>query len=61
MKRLEAVGSAGQTECLQEASSIADSINDILQDEDFIRQKKLLMDELHNWSNYDEDSNVDYF
>ena len=35
--------------------------NDILQDEDFIRQKKLLMDELHNWSNYDEDSNVDYF
>ena len=37
------------------------NINDNLQDEDFIRQKKMLMNELHNWSNYDEDSNVDYF
>lgn len=35
VKRLEAVGSAGQTECLQEARSIADSINDILQDDFF--------------------------
>ena len=34
--------------------------NDNLQDEDFIRQKKMLMNELHNWSNYDEDSNVEY-
>ena len=33
------------------------NINDNLQDEDFIRQKKMLMNELHNWSNYDEDSN----
>jgi len=35
-------------------------INDNLQDEDFIRQKKLLMNELHNLSNYEEDSNYDY-
>ena len=34
-------------------------INNNLQDEEFIRQKKLLMNELHNWSNYDEDSNAD--
>ena len=32
-------------------------INNNLQDEEFIRQKKLLMNELHNWSNYDEESN----
>ena len=36
------------------------NINDNLQDEDFIRQKKMLMNELHNWSNYDEDSNFEY-
>ena len=35
------------------------NINDNLQDEDFIRQKKMLMNELHNWSNYDEDSNIE--
>ena len=35
------------------------NINDNLQDEDFIRQKKMLMNELHNWSNYDEDSNFE--
>ena len=35
-------------------------INDNLQDEEFIRQKKLLMNELHNLSNYEEDSNYDY-
>ena len=34
-------------------------INNNLQDEEFIRQKKLLMNELHNWSNYDEESNGD--
>ena len=34
-------------------------INNNLQDEEFIRQKKLLMNELHNWSNYDEESNWD--
>ena len=33
--------------------------NNNLQDEEFIRQKKLLMNELHNWSNYDEESNGD--
>ena len=34
-------------------------INNNLQDEEFNRQKKLLMNELHNWSNYDEESNGD--
>ena len=34
-------------------------INNNLQDEEFIRQKKLLLNELHNWSNYDEESNGD--
>ena len=34
-------------------------INNNLQDEEFIRQKKLLMNELHNWSNYEEESNGD--
>ena len=29
------------------------------QDDDFHRQKKLLMNELHNWSNYGEESNED--
>ena len=29
------------------------------QDDDFNRQKKLLMNELHNWGNYDEESNED--
>jgi hypothetical protein len=35
------------------------NLNNKLQDEEFIRQKKLLMNELHNWSNYDEESNGD--
>ena len=35
------------------------NINNNLQDAEFLRQKKLLMNELHNWSNYDEDSNGD--
>ena len=35
------------------------NINNNLQDEEFLRQKRLLMNELHNWSNYDEDSNAD--
>ena len=34
--------------------------NNNFQDEDFIKQKKLLTNELHNWSNYDEDSNAEY-
>ena len=34
-------------------------INNNLHDEEFIRQNKLLMNELHNWSNYDEESNGD--
>ena len=36
------------------------NINDNLLDEEYIRQKKLLMNELHNWSNYDEESNDDF-
>ena len=36
------------------------NINNNLQDEDFIRQRKMLMNELHNFSNYDEDSNENY-
>ena len=36
------------------------NIKDNLQDEEFIRQKKMLMNELHNMSDYNEDSNLDY-
>ena len=36
------------------------NINDNLRDEEFIRQKKMLMNELHNLSNFDDDSNFEY-
>ena len=36
------------------------NLNNNLQDEDFMRQRKMLMNELHNFSNYDEDSNENY-
>ena len=33
--------------------------NNNTQDDDYNRQKKLLMNELHNWNNFDEESNED--
>ena len=45
---------------IQESSKV-DKINDLNnnQDEEYNRQKKMLMNELHNWNNYDEESNDD--